>query len=66
MTATTEPTRAPGKALFLTDYARSTWDIAALCRPIDPGARRVGALPAPGPVALRVPHPIATDPVDPS
>ena len=113
MTATTEPTRAPSKALYLTDYARSTWDIWALsvtlpvlaraprgdghavlvipglgasdvstlilrrfleiyashfgignhpaalwviARPIDPGARQVGALPAPGPVALRVPH----------
>ena len=30
MTATTEPTRAPSKALYLTDYARSTWDIGAL------------------------------------
>lgn len=30
MTATTEPTRAPSKALYLTDYARSTWDIWAV------------------------------------
>ena len=29
MTVNTEPTRAPSKALFLTDYARATWDIAA-------------------------------------
>jgi hypothetical protein len=30
MTVNTEPTRAPSKALYLTDYARATWDIAAL------------------------------------
>ena len=35
------------------------------CRPIDPGARQVDALPAPGPVALRVPHPDRDSPGGP-
>jgi hypothetical protein len=27
---TSQPTRAPNKALYLTDYARSAWDIGAI------------------------------------
>jgi pimeloyl-ACP methyl ester carboxylesterase len=30
MAKTSQPTRAPNKALYLTDYARSAWDIGAL------------------------------------
>lgn len=30
MAKTSRPTRAPNKALYLTDYARSAWDIGAL------------------------------------
>jgi len=30
MATTSQPTRAPNKALYLTDYARSAWDIRAL------------------------------------
>jgi len=30
MAKTSQPTRAPNKALYLTDYARSSWDIGAL------------------------------------
>jgi hypothetical protein len=30
MAKTSHPTRAPNKALYLTDYARSGWDIGAL------------------------------------
>ena len=30
MATTSQPTRAPNKALYLTDYARSVWDIGAL------------------------------------
>jgi pimeloyl-ACP methyl ester carboxylesterase len=36
------------------------------CRPIDPGARHVGALPAPARWRCAYPTPIATHPVDPS
>ncbi len=30
MAKTSQPTRAPNKMLYLTDYARSAWDIGAL------------------------------------
>ncbi len=30
MVTTSQPTRAPNKALYLTDYARSAWDVGAL------------------------------------
>jgi hypothetical protein len=30
MAKTSQPTRAPNKALYLTDYVRSGWDIGAL------------------------------------
>ena len=57
MAKTSQPTRAPNKALYLTDYARSAWDIGALLATLPALARAPAEMATP---------PIATDPVDPS
>ena len=68
MAKTSQPTRAPNKGLYLTDYARSVWDIGVLSATLPVLARAPRGEPFRPPARWRCayPTPIATDPVDPS